>query len=78
MSDTADHEIEIPNEAQAPVITPSSTFIDESYTYAQRDRELSLMENLLVSQLESIRMERALLRHTLSGSGARTPTQNQG
>lgn len=77
MSDI-DHEIEIPEitstqeqqeqplPSQQAQLRPDSVFYDESYTYATRDRELSLLENLLTSQIENVRMERALIRHALT------------
>lgn len=70
---TEQHEEHVLNEQrastqQAPAITPSSTFFDENYTYADRDRELGLLENLLSTQLQNVRMERVLIHHTLNQS----------
>lgn len=52
-------------------IKPTSAFFDESYTYADRDRELGLLENLLSMQLNNVRMERVLIHHTLNNQSQR-------
>lgn len=72
MSDN-DHIVEVPMEQPSnqdtsahPSIKATSAFFDENYTYADRDRELGLLENLLTMQLQNVRMERVLIHHTLS------------
>lgn len=40
-------------------------FFDEGYTFADRERELVLMENLLTTQVNSVRMELALVRSSI-------------
>lgn len=41
-------------------------FFDESYTFGDRARELSLMETLLIDKVANVRMERALLQHLMA------------
>jgi len=57
-------------EAQKKHTRPDQiAFVDPNYTYASRERDLVLMENLLSSRLEETQMELALLRHSIySGS----------
>lgn len=40
-------------------------FFDEGYTFADRERELLLMENLLHTQLNSVRLELAIVRRSI-------------
>ena len=51
-------------------IDPSTVpWFDESYSFADRDRELTLTEHLLSMQLVNVRRERAFLRQQIaSGS----------
>jgi hypothetical protein len=53
----------------APIDPANVPWFDESYSFADRDRELTLTEHLLSMQLVSVRRERAFLRQQIaSGS----------
>lgn len=56
---------------QAPavpaVLDPASVpWFDESYSFADRERELALLDNLLTTQLSGIRRERAFIRQQIA------------
>lgn len=50
---------------QAPIDPASVPWFDESYSFADRDRELSLMDNLLTMQLSRVRAERSFLHQQI-------------
>lgn len=50
-------------------------FYDENYTFADRNRDLALMETLLTEKLVNVRMEQSLLRHSIA-TGSYIPSHD--